>query len=488
MHPYYRRCRDAGATHDPRPDPLSSAPPGTAQPARREPPGSAVNPPSTVPATPTAPAESNGSAAGLSGRVRSRLATTPGRLRLATLAVIVVLALAWLAAATTVRARQSATHRVGLETEPLLVGAQDIYASLADADATEANAFLTGGLEPATLRTRYDDDIKRATDRLTDVTRQIAGSSEALAAAKAVTQQVPVYTGLVEAARANNRQLFPVGAAYLRQASELMHKHVLVAANGLYQAEARRLDQSYHSGASVADFIGVVAAGGVLLLILLLTQVYLAQRTKRILNVGLVAATVIAVVLLGWVITTFATEQRQLSRARHNGSDPVKVLAEARILALDAETDESLALVGRGGGQKYTNDFTATIARLGGPDGNSGLLGQATVKGGGTFEILSSYKAFLTTHAMVQRLATNGQFTEAITTATTGEFGPADSKFAKLDTAISTAVDNNQLQFVNAAASARSAFRGITIGITVLALAIGLLALIGTQQRINDYR
>jgi uncharacterized protein with PQ loop repeat len=426
---------------------------------------------------------------GSNGRVRSTLATTPGRLRLATLAIVVVLALAWLVAATTVRARQTATHQVGLETEPLLIGAQDIYASLADADATEANAFLTGGLEPASLRARYDADIKRASDRLTDVTRQIGGSSEARAAAQAMTEQVPVYTGLVEAARANNRQLFPVGAAYLRQASKLMREQILPAANGLYQVETRRLDQSYRSGASAWDVAGVLAGGAVLLAILILTQLYLTHRTNRVFNIPLLAATIVAVGLLGWVVATFATQHRHLAQAERNGSAPVKVLAQARILALNAETDESLALVGRGGDQKYIVDFNANIAKLGGNDGGAGLLRQATqATPGGTVDILNAYKAFLAIHAKVQKQANDGQFSTAITTATTEEFGPTTSGFAKLDAAISAAVTNNQQQFASAAGSARSAFRGITIGITVLALAIGLLALFGTQQRINDYR
>lgn len=426
---------------------------------------------------------------GSNGRVRSTLATTPGRLRLASLAIVVVLALAWLVAATTVRARQAATHQVGLETEPLLVGAQDIYASLADADATEANAFLTGGLEPASLRARYDADIKRASDQLTDVTRQIGGSSDARAAAQAMAEQVPVYTGLVEAARANNRQLFPVGAAYLRQASKLMREQILPAADGLYQVETRRLDQSYRSGASAWDVVGVLVGGAVLLAILILTQLYLTHRTNRVFNIPLLAATLVAVGLLGWVIATFATQHRHLAQAERNGSDPVKVLAQARILALNAETDESLALVGRGGDQKYIVDFDATIAKLGGNDGGSGLLRQATLETpGGTVDILNAYKAYLAIHKSVQQQASDGQYAAAIKTATTAEFGPTTSHFAQLDTAISAAVANNQQQFANAAASARSAFRGIAIGVTVLVLAIGLLALFGTQQRINDYR
>ena len=44
------------------------------------------------------------------------------------------------------------------------------------------------------------------------------------------------------------------------------------------------------------------------------------------------------------------------------GSDSVQVLSAARILALRAQADESLALVARGGGDQYLTDFDA-VAR-----------------------------------------------------------------------------------------------------------------------------
>jgi hypothetical protein len=410
----------------------------------------------------------------------SRLATTPGRLRLASLAILVVVVLAWLVTATAVRARQAATRRVGLETEPLLVGVQSVDANLADADATAATAFVTGGLEPAALRARYDADIKKATDGLSDVTRQIGTSSDALAAARAMTEQLPVYTGLVESARANNRQLLPVGAAYLRAASKLMQQQVLVEANRLYQVEAGRLDRSYRSGASALDVAGVLASGAALLAILILTQLYLTSRTNRILNVPLLAATVAAVILTAWVVSAFATQHHRLAQAQRNGSDPVKVVAQARILALRAESDESLTLVARGGTTKYTADLEKVIIpQLGGPTGQSGLIGQAAAQGAG--DAATAYRAFFETHNKVKQLEGSGKYTNAARLSASEEFAP-------LDSALVAAVDRSQQQFTTESAAARNAFKEISIGIAALAVVIGLLALFGTQQRINDYR
>ena len=60
--------------------------------------------------------------------------------------------------------------------------------------------------------------------------------------------------------------------------------------------------------------------------------------------------------------------------AQRMGSDSVQVLSAARILALRAQADESLALVARGGGDQYLTDFDAVARKL---DPRRGLLADA---------------------------------------------------------------------------------------------------------------
>jgi hypothetical protein len=80
--------------------------------------------------------------------LRARLTTTPGRLRLAVVLLAVGAIAFGVVAASAASTRRQAAHAVATETEPLLVEAEGLYASLSDADATAATTFLTGGLEP----------------------------------------------------------------------------------------------------------------------------------------------------------------------------------------------------------------------------------------------------------------------------------------------------------------------------------------------------
>jgi len=145
---------------------------------------------------------------------RSRLdtATTPARFRLL-LVVLVLLSLAWgVLAALTADQHASAAADVVAVSEPLSLDAEQIYQSLSDADATAANAFLAGGLEPAAARQRYEADITQAAIRI-EAASALVGSSaartqmpshltnQASAAGSAVgddlatlSGQLPVYT------------------------------------------------------------------------------------------------------------------------------------------------------------------------------------------------------------------------------------------------------------------------------------------------------
>src|SRR6516165_5609729 len=415
-------------------------------------------------------------------RARTRAATTPGRLRLASLAILLIIIPLWVVAAGALGARRHAARAAGLETEPLLVGAQGMYASLSDADATAANTFLTGGLEPVARRQRYVSDLKAASDQLTTVARQVGSSSLAQHDVTVVTEQLPVYTGLVEAARANNRQGLPVGSAYLREASALMRNQILPATDRLYQIEATRLDHSYQSGASALDVVAVVLLGAAVLAALILTQLYLARRTNRVLNVPLLVATVLVIVLGAWLLDAFVAEQHHLHHAQARGSDPVQVLSQARILALRAQGDESLALVARGNGTQYQTDFDSVIVKLGGKDGSGGLIGEASQIA--QVSESGSLQAYLGAHKAVNQLGQAGQYDQAVEQATGSEVATFDT----LNNGLTRDIANSQASFARYADGARHDLRNLTVAIAVLLVVIAGLALFGLQQRINEYR
>ena len=155
--------------------------------------------------------------------------------------------------------RSQAAHAARTQTEPLLVQSVNLYTALSDANATATTTFLKGGLEPPARRARYVADLNVASRALATLTREVGDDPLARAAVQTIGRQLPVYSGLIESARANNLQGYPIGAAYLRQASSLLTGSILPAADLVYAAEARRLSDDYSTGTGAAAIVALVA-------------------------------------------------------------------------------------------------------------------------------------------------------------------------------------------------------------------------------------
>jgi hypothetical protein len=168
-----------------------------------------------------------------------RATTTPAKLRLL-LAGLVALCLVWgVVAAWVVSQRTAGADDVVSTSETLSLDGQQIYRALSDADATAASAFLSSGLEPINGTARYRGDIAQAAAHLYSATAA-AGHSPAARDLATLSAGLPVYTGEVQTARADNRLGLPLGAAYLQEASKLMRGTLLPAARSVSaQADAQ---------------------------------------------------------------------------------------------------------------------------------------------------------------------------------------------------------------------------------------------------------
>jgi hypothetical protein len=413
-------------------------------------------------------------------RVRARgwLGRAPGRL----FAMMLVLAIAGLAAGTVavvdVAWRSATVSRVSTGSGPLTVQAQQLYRALSDADATAASAFLAGGQEPAGLRQRYQDDITTAAAALSAATAA-DGSQPAV---WRIAAQLPVYTGLVETSRTYNRQNLPVGAAYLREASALMRNELLVAAKSLYEAETTQVEADRGSAAGF-PWLAVV----LLLLVvagLVAAQVYLTRLTNRLFNLGLLGASVLVVVLLGWLVLSWNGVRGQLSAAHRDGSAQVQLLSQARLDTLQARADESLTLVARGNGGDFETDYKAADGRL------AGLLDRA--KGAATDPAVQAVVAaavsdagtWRKTHADVRGFDNGGRYGDAVSAAN----GAGQDAFNRVDADLAKGIALTNDTFDRRARAATGALGGAELGLSALTILFLAGLVFGFQQRLAEYR
>ncbi|MEU2682715.1 hypothetical protein ABZ654_02330 [Streptomyces hygroscopicus] len=462
--------------------------------------GRAVAPP--APAAPPRPAWREGL-----DRARAAATTEPGRLRVigAVLAALVVAfgaVTAW-----QVSDRQTAADAVAERSQPLSADAAQIYRSLADADTTATSGFLAGGQEPGHIRQRYERDIDTASELLVRAAANTEGSASARDEIRKINQLLPVYTGLVESARANNRQGLPLGGAYLRYANDTMRGELLPAAGRLYKAETARLGEDYGDAEAwpwVAIATGVVALGA-----LGWAQRREYQRTNRVLNHGLLAATAASAVVMLWLVIGHGIARAELSDSDDHGAKSLQVLNEARIDSLRARADENLTLVARGavvvdedgadkGKDAYEVSYGSRMSALvgtapGGRPSDGSLLDKARSladddAGRGPVEKAAGRIREWQVRHKAARAADDGG---AYKTALTKVIGARDStgeSFDAVDTQLAKALDHEQREFQRAADDGRGAFTALALGAGVLAVLGAAGAVLGIGRRLSEYR
>jgi uncharacterized membrane protein YidH (DUF202 family) len=424
--------------------------------------------------------------------VRKSAASTPGRLFLIGVSLALLAVLTGALGAIEMQQKQNTIDNLLSHREPVAAASQQIYRSLSDADATAASAFLAGGTMPTDLRERYDLDIATAGANLAKASADVGGVPDAEAQVNVLSQQLPVYTGLVETARAYNRQGYPSGAAYLREASGLMRAKLLPAAQRLYEIDFERLSEEQDTAGSVPWFS--LGLGIVLLAALIAAQRYLTRRTNRLLNVGLVVATGAVVVALIWGTAALLIESARVSAGHDHGSQQVEVIVQARIVALKMRANETLTLVARGDGSDYEEEFKKLAEEISG-DGDGNLLNQARglAEDQETQNLIDAAQKnaddWLAAHERVRELDDGGAYQEAVSLAiSTAAKTSAATMFSQLDDNLMKALRNGRQQFAEETSAASNVMTGLAPGIAVLALVAAAGVTMGIRDRLQEYR
>ncbi|RMB78508.1 hypothetical protein AYK61_20845 [Rhodococcus sp. SBT000017] len=405
--------------------------------------------------------------------VRYTMRSTPARLVAMGTALVVLALTVGNLASTAVTDRVDTLGTLLVRTEPFANSAQNLYGALSVADAAAATAFIAGGLEPPEVRERYSQALGEASSELIAAS---AGVTENDAATSAVLTQIaaglPVYSGLVETARANNRSGNPVGAAYLGEASTMMQTSLLPLAEKLYTEQASRVSADQERFTSPPLF----AIGSLVFLLLMtgLAQWYLSRTTRRTLNVGFLAATVAVAGLLGWMLVVGLVSSIATDRAIDRGVSPLKSYTTGFILAQQARADETLDLARRGGGQDYGQSFDANVSRL-------------TEMFQGDTAVIDALNTWSVSHSRIDSALEVGDFNGAVSIATgTGESDSA-AAFTALDSVLVDGIENARSELRSNIDRSVWVLSGLSNGAYVLTVVASVAFGVGLFPRLREY-
>ncbi len=437
-----------------------SAPP----PAAWSPPAQQSAPPAVQQPDPQAPSQRGPIARWFDG--------TPGRMRAFLIVAAAMSVVFGLAAAQGFRQADGALTRAEANAAQL-VRIQAIHTNLVSANADATNAFLVGGLEPPAQRQHFVDSMNEAARLIADAATAQPADKDALGA---LNQTLLTYGGLIEQARANNRQGLPIGSQYLRDANAVLQDDSLPLVKALVQANEERVDTEF-DGISQGN-IWVLVGGVLTLVVFAVTLRWLARRTHRYLNIPIAIGG--ALVLLTTVIggLALASASSAASETREDVYADTLALSRARIAAYDARSNESLTLIARGSGDAFDKAYNASAAVV------AEQLSELNDSG-----LRARWAAYDTVHKEVRKKDTAGQWDAAVAVAVGKAAGPTSvSTFGTFDQTsaggLKTASDSVRSELTDAREGLPPiGWLGLPIGI-----AAALLVAWGMSQRLEEYR
>jgi len=404
-------------------------------------------------------------------------------------AVFIVLALVFaVVGAFGINRRANAINDVRTASRQLLA-LQDIQVRIVHADAIASSSYLRSGQEDPAQRTAYLDEIGKAGDGLVAVSA--AANSADLEQLSSASRLLGSYVGLVEQARANNRQGFPVGAAYQRQANGIVSNadpdtpDIVSSLRAVEESQRAQINDSLASAHRAGVWLHVT---GLLLFGALLVGSWWLWRTfRRVVNVPIAVAllALFLLLLIGGIKQAGAvSDADDAVGTQLAGADKA---AQARAAAFEARSQEALTLINRGNGAanevnwQLGNDIVTRemSSRLGSDDGLSTAAAGA-------------YASYAEAHAEIRDLDNNGDWDKAVAVSlgvdSTSTGVSSASAFDAFDQAvgqIATAEGATASTRLNSAVDPLNALRNIVF---LAGLVIAVLAALGCGQRLREYR
>jgi len=457
--------------------------------------------------------------------------TLPARLRLLravtvslAVALALLLGLAGLAATGTWNA-------VAGRDAPRTTSAADLNLALNDMDAQAANLLLSSGnAGKGRLETPYD----KAFGFYGDARREIGHELRALAVAaqgdkadertvESLTDNFAEYQERIGRALENDARAggMPAALEDYRTATDLLQGTLLPEARTLVDSNNQAFNAEYEQARStLAAQLAAVAALGVLLLVALgVLQWYLARRFHRILNPGVLAATVCALlaVLLGGQALSASAEH--LRGARRDAFDSVVALSRARAIAYDANADESRWLLDPERRDQYGPAFLAKSQKLYGMSGatlsnydaeldrtwqeyeadpkdlaftgefrreldNITFVGERDA----AEKTVETYAVYQRDDRKIRALVSQGKEREAVEFCMDWQPGTSNAHFGAYMDALDRLTGINRQHFAASVDEGRSQATGLLPWTCGLLLAAGALTLLGLRPRLGEFR
>ncbi|MFY9190947.1 MAG: hypothetical protein WAN89_06760 [Lawsonella sp.] len=415
--------------------------------------------------------------------LRRFLATTPGKLILVTVSLLLLTGILGGVAVNAAHDRQEGLERLMLETEQISHASQQLYSSLSLANTAATTQSLTF-TEVETVTKQYETAIQNASRAA------IAASSAASNLPKEdaellsrINALIPRYTNLIGQATAESSMRNPMATIHQSEAQRIMQDNLLPAAEQLYLNRYKDITNAQQNWAK--PLVSAIVSILVLITVLIVVQFWLNYITRRRFNAGLLATTAMAAISLLWVVVsstiTFTTAEP--------GAEPLsEILTHARITSQQTRSEEMIALAESNAGSKI--DSTQFYRNLDEVDAAFDEYEERSPnKSAGALATQgkNAVKEWRDSHETMVKLLDQGDRRKATDRATSLRKEAAGGQFTNVDSAIQRAISDAREELRNSANLAHSALVTTVAGLGILVVFEALGIIVGMVPRFREY-
>jgi hypothetical protein len=415
-----------------------------------------------------------------------------------------------------VHSQRDALKTVGDDTVPSILLAQRLKDSFADLDASLANELLLkpGDKGQELVLKSFEANRLKIAERLTGVAKNIVYPGE-----QKLVQDLQfnssAYLLKLQEARDIHKRGDLVGTLNIyRDAAKIMDDGIIKKAEELSKLNSIELENKY-SGQKFKNggmALIITLVGLVQIAILVIVQIFLYQRMRRILNLPLLGATAIAVVFLVYTLNSLIGTSSHLKIAKEDAFESLYALRQMRSLSYKANGDESRYLLDLVNAQIHEQSFNDKITKIikipSGQSENSVIanLNQGKSTPGLTglladelnnitftgekelaIETFVKFNKYLAIDTTIRQLNRSGKIAEAIALCIGNKQGESNFAFDEYKDAQTHLIALNEKEFYRNIKFGSDRLANFEIIALTALISISILTLVGLRPRLMEY-
>lgn len=266
----------------------------------------------------------------------------------------------------------------------------------------------------------------------------------------------------------------------------MMQSTILPAAERLYTERADAIGDARTNftsppwGVYVALVLVLAAMGA--------THAYVARRSRRRFNLGLLCGVAFLVIGLLWLLVGGLLSVNATSNAENRGAGPLRELTSARILIQQARSDETLSLVRRGDQTSLETGYADATAQIGDLLDEYRDDDRVDVAEDSVDDAVAALNMWRDAHEAMLERTNAGDFNGATAIAVGDNPDGSAAAYSNLDTALVDGITDTRMTFRDDINTARVVIGYAGLGIFLLGIAAAIASIAGLFPRIREYR